>query len=44
MCHCFEDVRDLSAEEREDVLDSHTREELEAELSTAELDAIEGRA
>ncbi|WP_265109746.1 hypothetical protein [Halosolutus halophilus] len=44
MCHCFEDVRDLSAEEREDVLESHDREEPEAELSAAELDAIEGTA
>ncbi|WP_255169139.1 hypothetical protein [Natrononativus amylolyticus] len=37
MCHCFDDVDELSASEREEILESHTREELEAELSDDEL-------
>ena len=41
MCHCFEDATELSAEEREDVLESHSREELEAELDDDELAALD---
>ncbi|MDG5757931.1 hypothetical protein QA600_01060 [Natronococcus sp. A-GB1] len=40
MCHHFESVDELDAEERTDVLESHTDEELEAELSEAELEAL----
>lgn len=40
MCHHFESVTDLEAEEREDVLESHDQEELEAELSDEELEAL----
>ncbi len=40
MCHCFEDATELSAEEREDVVESHSREELEAELDDDELAAL----
>ena len=40
MCHHFESVDELDAAERADVLKSHTDEELEAELSTEELEAL----
>ena len=40
MCHHFESVTELDAEERDDVLESHDREELEAELSEDELEAL----
>lgn len=40
MCHHFESVTELDEEERADVLESHDREELEAELSDAELEAL----
>ena len=40
MCHHFESATELDAEEREDVLESHDREELEAELSEDELEAL----
>ncbi|WP_255647592.1 hypothetical protein [Natrinema zhouii] len=40
MCHHFESVTDLDAEEREDVLESHSEAELEAELSEDELEAL----
>ncbi|WP_275040324.1 hypothetical protein [Natronococcus jeotgali] len=40
MCHHFESVFELDAEERADVLESHSDEELEAELSDDELEAL----
>ncbi len=40
MCHHFESVSDLEAEEREDVLKSHSEAELEAELSEEEREAL----
>ncbi|SEQ96695.1 hypothetical protein [Natrinema salaciae] len=40
MCHHFKSITELDAEEREDVLDSHSRAELEAELSDDELEAL----
>lgn len=40
MCHHFESVTELDTEEREGVLDSHSRAELEAELSDEELEAL----
>ncbi|AGB36146.1 MULTISPECIES: hypothetical protein [Natronococcus] len=40
MCHHFESVDELDAEERADVLESHSDEELEAELSEDELEAL----
>ncbi|WP_255682119.1 hypothetical protein [Natrinema sp. SYSU A 869] len=40
MCHHFESVSDLEAEEREDVLESHSEDELKAELSEDELEAL----
>ncbi|MGQ3412452.1 hypothetical protein ACT4ML_09330 [Natrinema sp. LN54] len=40
MCHHFESVTELDAEEREDVLDAHSKAELEAELSDEALEAL----
>ncbi|MFC6768007.1 hypothetical protein ACFQE6_24315 [Natrinema soli] len=40
MCHHFESVTDLDAEEREEILDSHSEAALEAELSDDELEAL----
>lgn len=40
MCHHFESVSELDAEERADVLESHSDEELEAALSEDELEAL----
>ncbi|MCU4741075.1 hypothetical protein OB955_12735 [Halobacteria archaeon AArc-m2/3/4] len=40
MCHCFEDVTELSADEREEIVESHTRAELEAELDDDELSTL----
>ncbi|MFC4436391.1 MULTISPECIES: hypothetical protein [Natrialbaceae] len=40
MCHHFEPITELSEEERTDVLESHSREELEEELSEDELEAL----
>jgi len=40
MCHHFESVTDLDAEEREDILESHSETELEGELSDDELEAL----
>ncbi|WP_280842091.1 hypothetical protein [Natronococcus sp. JC468] len=40
MCHHFESVSELDAEERADVLESHSDEELEEALSEDELEAL----
>ena len=40
MCHHFESVDELDAEEQTDVLESHTDAELEAELSEDELESL----
>lgn len=40
MCHHFEDVTELSAEERTDVLESHSEAELEEKLDEDELKAL----
>lgn len=40
MCHCFQSIDDLSQEERAEVLDEHTEDELRAELSSDELDEL----
>jgi len=40
MCHHFESVTELEPEAREEILESHSEAELEAELSEAELDAL----
>ncbi|WP_256527483.1 hypothetical protein [Natrinema marinum] len=40
MCHHFETVTELDAEEREEILESHSEDELAAELSDDELEAL----
>ncbi|WP_277523735.1 hypothetical protein [Natrinema salsiterrestre] len=40
MCHHFESLADLEAEEREDVLEDHSEAELDAALSDDELEAL----
>lgn len=40
MCHHFEDITELSADERADVLESHSMAELEEELREDELEAL----
>ncbi|MFC6716248.1 hypothetical protein ACFQGT_07920 [Natrialbaceae archaeon GCM10025810] len=40
MCHHFEDVTKLGEDEREEVLEFHEEEELEAELSDEELESL----
>lgn len=40
MCHCFEDITELSEAERADVLESHSTEELHAEYSASEREAL----
>lgn len=40
MCHCFGDVTDLSEAQREELLEEHSVDELETELSGAELEAL----
>ncbi|WP_267903116.1 hypothetical protein [Natronococcus pandeyae] len=40
MCHHFESVAELSEDERADVLESHSDEELEDKLTEDELEAL----
>ncbi|XVH31865.1 hypothetical protein ACNS7O_01420 [Haloferacaceae archaeon DSL9] len=40
MCHCFESIDELTAEERADVLESHTEDELRAECTSEELEQL----
>ncbi len=40
MCHHFESVDELDADERADVLESHSDAEIEDELSEDELEAL----
>lgn len=40
MCHHFEAIAELDADEREEVLESHSADELEDELSDEELEAL----
>lgn len=40
MCHHFESVAELGEEERADVLESHSDEDLEDELTEDELEAL----
>ena len=40
MCHHFESISELGAEERADVLKSHSEDELEEELNEDELEAL----
>jgi hypothetical protein len=40
MCHCFGDVTELNEAQRDELLEEHSVDELEAELSGAELEAL----
>jgi hypothetical protein len=40
MCHCFSDPTDMSDEERAEVLEEHSTEELRAEYSPEELENL----
>jgi hypothetical protein len=40
MCHCYQPVAALSKEEREELLEEHTTEELRAEYSGEELEQL----
>ena len=40
MCHCFSDLAEMSNEERAEVLEEHSTEELRAEYSTEELETL----
>ena len=40
MCHCFSDLTEMSDEERSEVLDKHSTEELRAEFSAEELETV----
>ena len=40
MCHCFTSVEELTDEEKQDVLAEHSIDELRAEYSSEELDAL----
>jgi len=40
MCHCFTDLAEMSDEERAEVLEEHSTEELRAEYSSEELKAL----
>lgn len=40
MCHCFSDLTEMSDEERAEVLEEHSTEELRAEYSTEELETL----
>jgi len=40
MCHCFSDLAEMSEEERTNIVAEHSTEELSAEYSDEELDAL----
>ncbi|WP_408959571.1 hypothetical protein [Natrinema sp. 74] len=40
MCHHFETATELDAEEREELLEFHSEDELEAELDDEDLEAL----
>ncbi len=40
MCHCFSELTDMSDEERAEVLEDHSTEELRAEYTTEELETL----
>ncbi len=40
MCHCFGDLTEMSDEERAEVIEEHSTEELRAEYSTEELETL----
>ncbi|MEM4780778.1 MAG: hypothetical protein QXG03_04345 [Halalkalicoccus sp.] len=40
MCHCFGSVEEMSADERTELREEHTVEELRAEYSSADLERL----
>lgn len=40
MCHCFESVEELSAEDREDIRETHSQEELRDDHTEEELEQL----
>jgi chromosome segregation and condensation protein ScpB len=40
MCHCFSDLTEMSDEQRAEVLEEHSMEELRTEYSTEELETL----
>jgi hypothetical protein len=40
MCHCFNDLTEMSDEERAEVLEEHSAEALRAEYSSEELETL----
>jgi hypothetical protein len=40
MCHCFSDPAEMSDEERAEVLEDHSTEELRTEYSAEELETL----
>ncbi|KYH23956.1 hypothetical protein HAPAU_40350 [Halalkalicoccus paucihalophilus] len=40
MCHCFSDLTEMSDEERAEVLEEHSTEELRAEYSAEDLETL----
>jgi chromosome segregation and condensation protein ScpB len=40
MCHCFSELTEMSDEQRAEVLEDHSMEELRTEYSTEELETL----
>jgi len=40
MCHCFEDLGDMTDKERTEMLEEHSAEELRAEYTSDELEHL----
>jgi hypothetical protein len=40
MCHCFSELTEMSDEQRAEVLEDHSMEELRTEYSTEELEIL----
>lgn len=40
MCHCFQTVEELTEEERAEVLEEHSKDELRSEYSSKELEQL----
>jgi hypothetical protein len=40
MCHCFSELTEMSDEQRAEVLEEHSMEELRTEYSTEELETL----
>jgi len=40
MCHCFSELTEISDEQRAEVLEEHSTEELRAEYTTEELETL----